>query len=84
MAIGGKITYPSSSYLREALKEINIERLVSETDCPFLSPVPFRNEPNTPNLMLYSIKQMSETLGIEISEISKILFENAKKLFAII
>jgi TatD DNase family protein len=84
MAIGGKITYDNAaSYLPEATKNIDINHLVVETDAPFLSPIPFRKQTNTPLLMEYTIKKISEVLNMDLENLEKILFNNSIKLFNI-
>ncbi|GMO14354.1 MAG: TatD family hydrolase [Mycoplasmoidaceae bacterium] len=77
-AIGGKITYAKSDYLRDALKVIPLNRLVCETDCPFLSPIPIRNETNKPTNVILIEKYISNFLK---KNIGNQVYDNSIRLF---
>lgn len=83
ISIGGIITFKNAKKVCEALKAIPDERLLIETDCPYLSPEPFRGRRNDSSLLKYTIQKIAEIKGKEPEYIENITTENAKGLFAI-
>lgn len=80
MGIGGVVTFKNTT-LREVLIETPIERLILETDAPYLSPVPFRGKRNESSYLKYVASQLAEVYNLPISEIDAITTSNALKLF---
>ena len=76
ISVGGIITFKNDGGLREVIKKVPVDRLLTETDAPWLSPEPFRGQKNTPS----RVKYILECIGREKE--SKIE-ENARKLFKI-
>ena len=68
---------------KEVAKEIPNDRLLIETDCPFLTPHPFRGKRNEPSYVKYVAEQLAELKGLTYEEIASITTENAKRLFRI-
>jgi TatD DNase family protein len=81
-AIGGKITYPECEYLRDAIKQMPLDRIVSETDAPFLSPAPNRRSINEPSNLMITVKKIGEILKINEENIKNTLYNNAIRLFS--
>ncbi|MBU1883169.1 TatD family hydrolase [bacterium] len=81
--IGGVLTFNNAKKLVHVLPKIPLERLVIETDGPYLTPMPHRGKRNEPAYTRLVAEKMSELLSIKIDEIEKITTENAKKLFHI-
>lgn len=81
IGLNGVITY-SDGYER-LLKEIPLEHIVLETDCPYLTPVPFKGERNEPYQVELVAKKIAEVTDIAVEEIAKVTTENAKKVFNI-
>ncbi|MBU2591684.1 MAG: TatD family hydrolase [Nitrospinota bacterium] len=79
----GVITYPKAEELREIVKEIPLDRLLIETDCPYLAPQQFRGERNEPSYVRFVAEKMAEIKGISEEELSRQLFTNVAKLFGI-
>jgi len=79
--IDGNITYEIG--LEEVVKEIPKNRLLAETDTPFLAPVPHRGETNQPEWVKYVYGKIAEIWGMRVEETEKILDDNAKRLFGI-
>lgn len=77
----GVITFPKAEPLREVLKKIPIEKVLLETDCPYLSPVPFRGKRNEPARVVHVAETVAEVLGRPIDEIAGITTENVVRLF---
>ncbi|HPT65691.1 MAG TPA: TatD family hydrolase [Candidatus Woesebacteria bacterium] len=80
--IDGNLTYEVG--LEEVIKNIPKDRLVLETDSPYLTPVPFKGEVNSPKNVEYIYKKVAEIWEISFKETEKIIDENAKKLFNIV
>lgn len=80
--IDGNLTYEIG--LAEVVKNIPIERLVIETDSPYLTPVPFKGEVNSPKNVIYIYEKVAEIWGKSFKETEKIIDENAKRLFKIV
>lgn len=82
IGIGGVVTFKNSK-LKEVLPHIPLDRLVFETDAPYLSPEPYRGRRNEPAYIKNTAVYVSSILSKEIEEIERISTDNAKKLFAI-
>ena len=83
IAFGGSITFKNAQRPIEVAKYVPIEKIIIETDCPYLTPVPFRGKRNS-SLYLYLVaEKIAEVKGIEVSEVIKHTTENAKKCFRI-
>jgi TatD DNase family protein len=78
--IGGVITYKKCN-LSEYLSEIPLERVVLETDAPYLSPIPYRGKRNEPVYIIETAKKVAESYGKPLEEIARATFNNAVKMF---
>jgi TatD DNase family protein len=65
------------------VQNIPKDRLILETDSPYLAPIPFRGEKNCPEYVKYVYQKVSEIWGMSFKETEKIIDENAKRLFKI-
>ncbi len=83
LSINGIITFKNAQSLRDAVAKLPVERLLIETDCPFLSPVPYRGKRNEPAYTAYVLKAISELKHINEDKLSGILLDNALKAFGI-
>lgn len=83
IGIGGMVTYKKKDYLRDAVKNIPISKILLETDCPYLSPVPVRGKRNEPANLKYVVETISTVKKINQSEVDKQTTLNAKSLFGI-
>ena len=82
-AFGGHITYKNKEYLHEAIRAIPLNRILLETDAPYLAPVPKRGEVNRPGFIKYSAQKMAEVLGKTVEEIETITRDNAYRFYKI-
>lgn len=83
LGIGGPITFKKNSSLRDTLKKIPIEKILLETDCPYLTPVPKRGHRNEPSYVEYVAQEISKTKNIPKLDMEEILCENATTLFGL-
>jgi TatD DNase family protein len=75
------ITFKNSTQLRSVLKKIPINRLLLETDSPYLTPVPHRGKENQPFYINYIAKYISNLINIDLEEFSYMIKKNFFKLF---
>ena len=80
IGIGGILTFKNSN-LRETIAKIGIEKLVLETDSPYLSPEPYRGKRNEPANILYIAEMLQKITSIPLAKISQITTKNANELF---
>ena len=83
VSFSGVITFKNASRLAEIVPTIPLDRVMIETDCPYLAPVPFRGKLNHSGLMEYTAAKAAELYGISIEEFREHAFENAMRFFRI-
>ena len=83
IGLGGIVTFKSSHELREVAKEIPEDRLLIETDAPYLAPEPVRGSRNTPRNVKIVAAKISEVRGTSINQIEEITTQNARRLFGL-
>ena len=81
LGIGGVLTFNNAKKLKEVVEYAPIDRMVLETDCPYLSPVPYRGKRNSSLNLPYVIDAISEIKGMDKQQVIDITEQNAKKLY---
>ena len=81
MGIGGILTFRNAQPLRDALLAVGLERVILETDCPYLAPVPHRGRRNEPSFMADTAKALAELFGVSAEEVTTRTTANAESLF---
>ncbi|HSR36144.1 MAG TPA: TatD family hydrolase [Desulfurivibrionaceae bacterium] len=81
ISIPGVVTFPKAEAMQEAVRQVPLDRLLVETDGPFLAPVPRRGKRNEPQLLLYTAQKVAELKGVTIEEVAQATTANAEKLF---
>jgi len=81
ISIPGTITFKNSSELREVVKKIPLDRILVETDCPFLTPMPFRGKRNEPAYVKITALKLAQVKGMDFDEVARITTKNAKMVF---
>ena len=82
IGIGGVLTYKKAS-IAETVKQIPLERILLETDSPYLTPVPYRGKRNESAYIPHIAEKLSQQTGVSLEEIASVTTENASKLFGI-
>ncbi|SHH51098.1 TatD family hydrolase [Thermosipho atlanticus] len=80
LGISGPITYKRNEQLREVVKLVGEQNILSETDCPYLTPHPYRGKRNEPAYVGYVVKKINDIIGYDVSET---LVKNARSLFGV-
>lgn len=78
----GNITYKNNTR-EEVIKALPLDRLLLETDSPFLTPVPFRGKRNDPSKLRYIAQKIADLKNVSLEEVAKVTSENTKRLFKI-
>jgi len=81
IGVGGVVTFSNGKKLKETVGELPLERIVLETDCPYLAPVPFRGKRNNSAYLTYVIEEIAKIKGVTPDEVEKITYDNALKLY---
>ena len=81
IGLNGVVTFKNARKSLEVVKDIPIERLVLETDCPYLAPTPHRGERNDSSNIPFIAEKIGEVLGMNAQAVLDITSENAKRLF---
>ena len=81
IGIGGVITFKNAKRLPEVAKELPLDRILLETDCPYLAPEPFRGKLCNSAMIEYTAKRLAEIRNISYEEVLEATFENAVNLF---
>ncbi|HET8976497.1 MAG TPA: TatD family hydrolase, partial [Solirubrobacterales bacterium] len=80
-SFAGNVTYPSAEPLREAARLVPAERILVETDSPFLAPQPVRGRPNQPANVVATAERVAEVRGVEPAELERTVEANAARVF---
>lgn len=83
ISFAGPVTFKNAKKPKEVSKEIPLERLLVETDSPYMTPVPYRGKRNDPTYVRYVAEEIAALKGISFEELAKQTTLNAKKLFGI-
>ena len=84
ISIPGVVTFNNASALHEVARKIPLDKLILETDAPFLAPDPHRGKTNIPEYVLYTAQKIADLRGVNVEEVARTTTENAQKLFNIL
>ena len=79
----GVLTFKNARKAVEVAASIPLDRIVLETDCPYMAPVPFRGKRNDPGKLVHMAEKLAEIRGVSVEEIRRITTENGKRLYRI-
>ena len=83
ISLGGVVTFKNARHSVEVAKEVPIDRLLLETDCPYMSPVPFRGKRCDSTMIKYTAEKIAEIRNTDVQELLNITAENAKRFYGI-
>jgi len=81
LGLGGVLTFKNAQELQEAVKRVPIDKLILETDAPYLAPDPHRGKRNEPAYVKFVAIKLAQLLNSTYDEVAKITTNNAKRLF---
>ncbi|MBC7194798.1 MAG: TatD family hydrolase, partial [Caldisericia bacterium] len=81
IGLGGTITYPKNEILRETIKRAPLQKILLETDAPYLPPQNFRGKRNEPKFLIYTAEYLARLINIPIYKLSEITNKNFSELF---
>jgi TatD DNase family protein len=81
LGIGGVITFKTADGLRDAVRAVGLDRLVLETDCPYLAPIPHRGQRNEPAYVALAARKIAEVLEVDLERVHEVTDANARALF---
>lgn len=83
LGIGGVVTFKNAVKMKEVAKEMPLEKIVLETDAPYLTPVPYRGKENQPAYVKYVAEEIAAIRGITMDEVAEITTANAERIYRI-
>lgn len=83
IAIGGVVTFKNAKKVKEVAKTVPLDKLLLETDAPYMTPVPFRGKENQPAYVKFVAEEIAQLRGVSFEEIAEATTANAKKLLKI-
>ena len=83
IALGGVVTFKNAKKVKEVAKTVPLDKLLLETDAPYMTPVPFRGKENQPAYVKFVAEEIAQLRGVSFEEIAEATTANAKKLLKI-
>lgn len=83
ISLGGVSTFKNARAVKEAILTIPLEKILLETDCPYLAPEPFRGKRNDPSFLPYIAENIAKIKGVSVEEVGRVTTGNARRLFGI-
>jgi len=83
IGISGPVTFPKAHRLRAVAAAVPLERLLVETDCPYLTPKPYRGRRNEPAYVRYVVEAVARARGVSVEAVAQATVDNARRLFGI-
>src|SRR5215212_5757279 len=84
ISFSGIVTFRKAEELRDVAKQVPLNRLLVETDCPFLAPVPYRGKRNEPAYVVEVARCIAQLRGVELEEVARLTTENFKRFLNIL
>lgn len=82
IGVGGVVTFKNAKKLKETVQAIPLERILLETDCPYMAPEPHRGKRNDSGYLPYIVEKIAELKGVTREEVEQVTWDNAMRLFA--
>lgn len=81
IGVGGVVTFKNAKKLKETVEAIPLDKILLETDCPYMAPEPYRGKRNSSLYLPYVIEEIARIKGVSTEEVERVTEENARKLF---
>jgi TatD DNase family protein len=82
VSVSGILSFKSASAVRDVIADVPMDRIILETDCPFLAPMPMRGRRNEPAYLVHVAEALASLKGLAVDEVKRATDENARRLFA--
>tara|TARA_R110000787_G_scaffold20065_4_gene59630 strand:- start:42990 stop:43763 length:774 start_codon:yes stop_codon:yes gene_type:complete len=82
VSVSGILSFKSASEVRDVIADVPMDRLILETDCPYLAPMPMRGRRNEPAYLVHVAEALAKLKGLEMDAVKAITEDNARRLFA--
>lgn len=83
ISIPGPVTFPKAEKLFEIVRQVPLDRLLVETDAPYLAPHPYRGKRNEPSYVVHTAQKIADVKGLSLAEVSAATTQNARTVFGI-
>jgi len=83
VSFSGIITFKSAESLREVARQVPLDRLLIETDSPYLAPVPYRGKPNEPTYLQHVAACIADLRGLDVERLAEVIVDNYSRLFVV-
>lgn len=83
IGVGGVVTFKNAKKLKETVQAIPLERILLETDCPYMAPEPYRGKRNNSTYLPYVVEKIAELKDVSVDEVEHVTWENAVRLFSV-
>lgn len=83
LSIPGTVTFPKAQVQQEVVRKLPLDRLLLETDAPFLAPIPYRGKSNEPAYLIHTLRKVAELRGCSEAEIAEATWSNALRVFSL-
>jgi TatD DNase family protein len=83
ISFAGNVTYPKAVMLQEAAKRVDLEKMLLETDCPFLTPQDMRGKRNEPSYLPITAQKIAQLKEVSLEKVAEVTARNAKEIFKI-
>jgi TatD DNase family protein len=84
IGISGPVTFPKANRLRAVVEAVPLDRLLVETDCPYLTPVPYRGRRNEPAYVRYVVEAAARARGVPARVVAQATADNTRRVFGIL
>jgi TatD DNase family protein len=83
ISFAGPVSFAKAQQIRDALHVIPLDRILAETDSPFLAPAPYRGEANEPSFVTLNVARIAQELGLDTAVVASATLANARRVFGI-
>lgn len=83
ISFAGKLTHKNATALREVAATVALDRLLVETDCPYLTPEPYRGKRNEPAFVVHTATRLASLHGLDLAKLGEVTTRNARQLFGL-